>query len=612
MKPFLTLLFTTFIVISYAQPGTVDKTYGENKAGTVTTATQAYINPTALQPDDKLLTGGTGSGTRQYFLSRHNKDGSLDSSFGVAGAVITLFDDLIESLLQINGWQAIAVQPDGKIVAAGTASKYKIDVPGDFPFEADIVLARFETNGALDSSFGNNGRLGTDLGLQEIATTIAVQADGKILVGGYQQETSNGDGSHILLMRYNSDGRLDESFNQGKGYVTYFKETGFTHALLVQPNGRILIGGSYNINEEFFMVRYQPDGKIDADFGNVGEVRTSFGNGIQGTYINSLTLDENGRIIAAGVVDSYMKGEVVRYLPDGSLDNSFGEGGIVELTLTEAPYIYLNTVLAQPQGRLVVVGVIAGNAYTSWTPFLEGLNADGSPDASFGTNNGHAIADFGFGEQVSVRAVMQQDGKIIISGNKPYSTNPDERGYTLARYNGYPTRVPLYVRIKRWLQNHGISWKGLPQENNVAYYSIERSNNSTTGFTQIAKVSGVNHLNNYDITNSNLLQGTNYYRIKAVSTDGTIRYSEVVSADNSAATASVYPNPVRDYVRVQGLRSNEQANISIANTNGTVVARGVSNGSTQYRTAAGNLQRGTYYLNITSGGKTETLKFVKE
>ncbi len=183
----------------------------------------------------------------------------------------------------------------------------------------------------------------------------------------------------------------------------------------------------------------------------------------------------------------------------------------------------------------------------------------------------------------------------------------------LTRFNGYPKQVPLYVRIKRWLKNHGISWKGLPAQDNVAYYNIERSSNSKTGFTQIAKVSGTNHLSNYDLTNSQLLPGTNYYRIKAVSTDGTIRYSEVVSADNTAATASIYPNPVRDYVTVQGLKSNEQVNISIANANGTVVAKGVSGGSTQYHTSAGNLRPGTYYLNITTNtGKTETLQFVKK
>ena len=612
MKLICTLLFATIAATAFAQPGTLDKTYGADNSGVATFVTSAFIQTSALQQDEKLLTGGTGNVLNQYILFRHNQDGTADISFGTEGSVITTFDDLIDNLSQINGWQAIAVQPDGKIVAAGTATKYEPNTPGDYPLENDIVLVRLLPDGTPDESFGSGGRLVTNLGKQETTSAIAIQQDGKILVAGYQQENSNGDGSHILLIRYNSDGTPDESFGEGNGYVTYTKEISYVYTLVVQQDSKIVVGGSRNIDAEFFLVRYLPDGNVDNTFGNSGEVRTSFGE-MPGVRINSLALDESERIIAAGVVDYNLKGEVTRYLPNGSLDHSFGNSGIVELTPSEAPYVYLNTVLAQPGGKLVIAGVIAGNSYTNWTPFLKGINANGSVDSSFGANDGYTIAGFGFGDEFSNDALMQRDGKIIISGNKPYNPNPDEAGYVLARFHGYPQQVPLYVRIKRWLKNHGISWKGLPATDDVAYYSIERSKDGKTDFTQIAKVSGTNHLSNYDITNTQLLQGTNYYRIKAVSTDGTIRYSEVVSADNSAATASIYPNPVRDYVQVQGLKSNEQANISIANANGTVVAKGVSNGSTQYRAAAANLQRGTYYLNITTNsGKTETLQFVKE
>ena len=615
MKTLFTLLLLAFTLSLQAQPGTIDKTYGIEKTGIVTVSTRAFMGTSVLQPDNKLLVGGLGYGNTQYLIFRHNPDGSTDTSFGTKGVVITTFDNLIENLSQANGWQAIAVQSDGKIVAAGTASKYKPDTPGDYPLENDVVLARFLPDGTPDESFGNQGRIVTDLGKQETARATAIQSDGKVIVAGYQEQTSNGDFAHILLIRYNTNGTLDGSFGAGKGYVLYTKKlTSNAYALLIQPDNKIVAGGSADVlNSAFLLVRYQPDGSMDESFGNDGEVETSFGAGIPGVTINSLALDENRCIIAAGVVAYSQKGEVVRYLPNGALDNSFGEEGKVELTFKEAPYIYLNTVLAQPDNKLIVFGNIAGGKYTNWTPLLTGLNADGSADSSFGTDNGKTIAEFDFGEEFFNNAVMQQDGKIIIAGNKPYSPNPDNAGYILARYQGYPTRIPLYVRIKRWLKNHGISWKGLPAQDNIAYYSIERSSNSKTGFTQIAKVSGVNHLSNYDLTNSRLLPGTNYYRIKAVSTDGTIRYSEVVSADNTAATASIYPNPVRDYVTVQGLKSNEQAKISIANANGTVLAKGVSGGSTHFKASAANLQPGTYYLSITTNtGKTETLQFVKE
>ncbi len=160
------------------------------------------------------------------------------------------------------------------------------------------------------------------------------------------------------------------------------------------------------------------------------------------------------------------------------------------------------------------------------------------------------------------------------------------------------------------MQNHTITWKGLPQDN-ISYYSVEQSNNNRDGFTPVAKVSGVSNLKDYSLTNSSLLQGTNYYRIKAVSGDGVVRYSEVASADNSANTASVYPNPAKDYVLVKGLPQNTTANISITDGSGNVRVKGVSTGSAQYRSQLTNLQPGTYYVNITTNSKTETVKFVK-
>ncbi len=609
------LLLTAILTmtITYSQPGTIDKTYGTDKTGIATIATRAFIQASAIQPDDKLVAVGLGYANKDYAIFRNNQDGSVDSSFGIKGVVTTTFDDLIENLSQIYGWQGIAVQQDGKIIATGTAVKFKLGSLGDPPYENDVVLARFMADGSPDESSGNKGRLVTDLGKQETATSIATQEDGKIVVAGFQQQTSNGDFSHILILRYNSDGSPDASFGEGKGYVLYTNTlVSNAYALLIQPDNKIVAGGSSDADSYFFLVRYLPDGTVDATFGNGGEVKTNFGVEVSDVKINSLALDEGGRIVAAGVADDEQKAEVVRYLPDGVPDNTFGKEGKVELTLKEAPYIYLNTVLAQPEGKLVITGVIVGNGLNYWTPFLTGLKADGSIDSSFGNDNGQTVTNISFLDEFSNDAVVQKDGKIIVCGNKKYSSNPDESGYILVRFHGYPTKVPLFVRIKRWLQNHGISWKGLPPEDNIAYYSIERSNNSRTGFTQIAKVSGVNNLKNYSFTNNNLLQGENYYRVKAVSGDGTVRYSEVASADNTPASASLYPNPVRNYVTVQGLKTSEKSNISIANGSGTVLAKGVSNGSTQYRTPTSNLQPGTYYIHITTGSKTEALKFVKE
>jgi uncharacterized delta-60 repeat protein len=380
----------------------------------------------------------------------------------------------------------------------------------------------------------------------------------------------------------------------------------------VQPDNKIVVGGTSIGDDDFFIARYLPDGTADVSFGNNGEVFTNFGTEGLITQINSLALDTKERIVAAGVIGSDIRGEVVRYLPNGTLDNSFSEDGRLSISYNNISRVHTNTVLAQPGDKLIVSSIISNNG-SNWQLALTGRNADGSLDASFGTDEGQTITITDINSFSFTQAAMQSDGKIIVSGNYfRFENTQFQNTYILTRFNGYPTQVPLFVRVKRWLNNHGISWKGLPKEDNIAYYSIERSSSSKASFTQIAKLSGVSNLREYSFTNSNLLQGANYYRIKAVSTDGAVRYSEVASADNTSASAFIYPNPVRDYVTVQGLKNNEQTNISIANGIGTVLAKGMSNGSTQYRAPATNLQSGTYYLNITTGTKTETLKFVKE
>ncbi len=189
---------------------------------------------------------------------------------------------------------------------------------------------------------------------------------------------------------------------------------------------------------------------------------------------------------------------------------------------------------------------------------LVGYNSDGSPDSEFGSG-GTTITDIDAKDR-SYSADLQTDGKIVQFG---YTSSAEvfKLHRAFARYYGYPQKVSLIVRIRRWLQNHTLSWKGLPAEDKIASYTVEQSSNSSIGFTPVAKVSGISNLKDYSITNSHLLQGNNYYRIKAVSIDGVVRYSEVVSADNTANTASVYPNPAKNYVTVQGLAANETANV---------------------------------------------------
>ncbi len=606
MKQFSILLLAILTATAmYAQPGTIDKSYGTDNTGTVSVLSQLSLNSSVMQPDNKLVLGvsGLSTETEQYILIRHNKDGSVDTSFGIDGKSVIAIDDLIETVLFDGGLNAAAVQPDGKIVATGNIASNI--------FNGNILVVRVLPDGTPDESFGSHGRIITDFDYITAVTDVTVQTDGKILVSGYQyRDIFNLRGD--ILIRYNVDGTLDKTFGKYGGYTSY-SETEFTrnNALLLQPDGKILTGGSSG--GKFFLVRYLTDGTVDKLFGIDGAVKTSFSSFNDRAYISSLALDENNRIAATGLISS-IDGSigVARYLPDGAPDNSFGENGttVVNFNGVIPSFVSGSKVLAQPENKLVIVNPIEIGNIALFKVALTGLNEDGSPDASFGTDKGQTIFNSAYADEFSY-AAMQSDGKIVISGNK-VDNKFNYTGYSLTRFNGYPTKVPLAIRVKRFLHNHGISWKGLPADDKIAYYAVEQSSSNKTGFAPVAKVSGAANQKNYSITNSHLLEGINFYRIKAVSTDGTIRYSETVSADNTANTASVFPNPAKNYVTVQGLKTSETANISISDGSGNVKAKGVSTGSTQYRSSLNNLQPGTYYVNITTKEKTETLKFVKE
>ena len=606
---FLLFLLLCNIIVIAQQPGTLDPSFGNKGIIIDETGTKHPSATLTVTQKGTILSGSFGpyKGFKYTFrIDALLPDGSPDVSFGESGSTHVIFPGMIRST-DMSSVGSLALLPNGKILASGSLLASGTD--------DDIAFARLNPDGTLDSSFGNNGTITTTFGYtNEGSGNLTLQPDGKFIVGGSATIDEFQNIDKFFTARFLPDGSKDKSY--GNGGMVLSNNTGAVSAIALQEDGKIVAAGYYGNdfgeNAAFYMERYNADGSYDNSFDANGIVYTN----VEGKpcVINDVAIQEDGKIVVAGRTGGFDDEPVftiARYNSNGSLDQGFGKEGIVATHFSQYGGEGKKLWLTGQQGDKIVVAGINVSYFENHENFaVVGYNTDGSLDPEFG-NKGIRITDLGGIDDVST-ATLQSDGKIIVAGYTQ-SLETFETNSVLTRYQGYPTRVPLYVRIKRWLQNHGISWKGLSAQDNIAYYSVERSADGKTGYTQIAKVSGITHLSNYNITSSQLLPGTNYYRIKAVSTDGTIRYSEVVAADNTAATASIYPNPVRDYVTVQGLQSNEAANISIANSSGTVVARGVSSGSTQYRTAAGNLQRGTYYLHITTrSGKRETLQFVKE
>jgi uncharacterized delta-60 repeat protein len=254
-----------------------------------------------------------------FALVRYLADGSLDPTFGTGGIVTTDFGTQLGSA---EVAMSVVVQSDGKIVVGGES--------GD-SFEGSFTLARYNDNGTLDANFGTGGKVITDLGSHGGSVgQIQLQTDGKILVAG---GTYDGHHFDFELARYNTNGSLDTSFS-GDGKVTTSLVSGDDRAtsVVIQPDGKIIVGGWALISEfdanaahEFALIRYNANGSVDTTFGDAGVVLTEIGLWSEGM---SVKVQADGKVVIAGTtINADLTSRdfaVARYNPDGSLDREFG------------------------------------------------------------------------------------------------------------------------------------------------------------------------------------------------------------------------------------------------------------------------------------------------
>lgn len=337
----------------YNPDGSLDASFGAN--GKVTTSLAPIPNAVQVQKDGRIVGAGQLNG---FALVRYNPDGSLDGSFGSGG-------------ISTNGPSGLpygmVLQPDGKIVIAGKTS-------GATPaFE----LARYGTNGALDTSFGGAGSVITPIGFgYSAAQGVALQSDGKIVAAGY----AVGSSGYFALARYETNGALDTSFGSLGKVITDFGpgNLGEAFSVAVQPDGRIVVAGAFdNGNVYFALARYTSTGALDSSFGSGGTVATQAG--FDYAYATDVALQPNGKIVAAGLsqVGSNYQYAVVRYNPDGSLDNSYGSAGVVLVSFADGGSDSGAGVALDQIGRAVVVGSannLFGVARLQSDPYLEILS----------------------------------------------------------------------------------------------------------------------------------------------------------------------------------------------------------------------------------------------
>ena len=327
----------SFAIVRYTSNGTLDPTFdGDGKVRTDFTPTSGEeASAVSLQADGKLLAAGPvwfGLGTRSDFgLVRYNADGSLDTTFDGDGKVSIDFG---------TNWDwpvGIAVQSDGKIVLAGftEASLYG---------PKDVVLARYNRDGMLDGSFDGDGKIVVDVtgGGDDEVGSLAVQADGRVLVGG---STRRGSGYSVFLLRYMPDGSLDASFD-GDGKLIIDNPTFGIRDLALQPAGKILAGGGTS----FGVTRFNSNGSLDTSFGSGGTADARF---TTSAGVTAIVVQPNGSIVVAGSVGYNFA--LARFRPNGALDTSFGSDGTVETDVAPGDDIGWDVGVA-PDGKIVLAG----------------------------------------------------------------------------------------------------------------------------------------------------------------------------------------------------------------------------------------------------------------
>ena len=421
-----------------ARAGGLDPTFGAGGKVVTDFGQHDGIEDLAVQRDGKIVAvGATGNPTTpdQFALARYRGDGSLDPSFGAGGKLTTAFGHA----------SAVALQSDGKIVAAGVA--------GGGPTGADIALARYNADGSLDPSFGAGGKVVTDFNsTNEGADGLAIQPDGRLVVVGWTRPfgTYAENPNDFALARYNPNGSLDPSFD-GDGKVS----TGFTpgwadegDGIALAPDGKIVATGRGTPAGRsgpgvIDVARYNADGSLDTSFDGDGRVvgAPSPDNGAFGVVVQP-----DGKVVVAGFVSGTSwptRLALVRYTVRGKLDSTFGSGGVATTDVLPRSGALAQDLVRQPDGKFVAAGITYSGEPNEWAFAVARFERSGRPDASF--HGGAVSTDFGARDAAQGLA-LQPDGKIVVGGFSAHqlpSEGTTAEDFALARYLGAPPRCKV-------------------------------------------------------------------------------------------------------------------------------------------------------------------------
>jgi uncharacterized delta-60 repeat protein len=490
-----------------------------------------------------------------FGLIKYNTNGTLDTTFDTDGIVITEFEYSTDEL------KKIIVLPNDKIIAIGT-SRYR--QPNNAYF-SNIVLSKYNSDGSLDTSFGNLGKVYSVFGENVYTIMNAfVQTDGKILVNAYYYVFPSYDPIYELI-RYNSDGSLDTTFGTNGKIAT----SSGVFSLINPVDGKLLfVSGNYlpSGDYEHIIKKYNNNGSIDAVFGTNGSVTFNNGNS---PYDLKFALQQEGKILVSGT--SYYSGFNTQFFTrrlnvDGSLDTTFGTNG--QITTPIQGYVLSN--LVQSDGKIVVVGMSGGLSLIRYNP-------NGTIDIAYGTNG---IASSSLDNYNQINSVfLQPDNKILAA---------------ISQYN--PLQNPNEFKVKR------INTDG----------TLDNDFGGNNGITTLF-YNGYNEAFSIGLQSNNkiILAGTTYDGINNNFALTRLNNNVLSVADISENQTNlvIHPNPVKNLLNIKLNREISIIDYTIYNLVGQVIYK---KSETTPQINIENLTKGIYIIQINTSEGIFSKKFIKE
>jgi len=458
-------------------------------------------------------------------------------------------------------------------------------IQGDY----DFVLIRYNTDGSLDNSFSDDGKASVNFGVayDDYAMAMALEDDGKITLAGYSD--LNTVNTSVCLARLLPDGTLDQSFGiNGKVFTDAGTDTDAGVGIAVNAEGKYAVCGQAQFND-YFIILYNNDGSLDATFGNNGIL---YVQGLSGNVytIEDIAFQQNGKIVIGGTngQNGYYNFFAARYNIDGTLDNTFSVNGMVDTDFNTTSD-WASTIEISADGKILLAGFNFASGSENDIAVVR-YNSDGTLDQSF-NGSGKRSIDLGYDENINAM-VLQPDGKILLGGENYNSTN-SEKYFLLLRLNSDGS-------LDNSFGTNGVTYTTFI---NSTYHSLNDMALQPDLKIVVTGIVGTDLSAQKDIGTARYLSGLNL---------GVAEFS------GAAAAPLIYPNPIHEIETLNyTLLNDEMLSIELYNTTGALVKTFVKN---EKRVAGEHtetlhfpveLSAGNYLLQLNTAAGMQTIKIVR-